>query len=104
MVGLPKFGIVTALPKELAAVRTMLDSPKQEFPKDDPNIYWVGEFPAPDGKHVIVLTLLTNTGNNSAAAACSHLLRSYPSVQHVIMAGIGAGVSQPDDVEKRGGL
>ncbi len=97
---LPRFGIVTALPKEFAAVRVMLDRSAPDSPEADPNIYELGEIPVPGGKHSVVITLLTDMGNNSAASSCAHLLRSYPSIEHVLMVGIACGIPQPAELEK----
>lgn len=97
-----RFGIVTALPKEFAATCAML-SGAHDFPiKDDPNDYVIGTIPAADksGNHVVVVTFLKRPGNNSAAAAASHLVRSFPNVQDVLMVGIAGGVPRPEDVGK----
>jgi nucleoside phosphorylase len=43
----------------------------------------------------VTLTLLADTGTDAAASACANLLRSYPSVGCLIMAGIAAGIPSP---------
>jgi nucleoside phosphorylase/energy-coupling factor transporter ATP-binding protein EcfA2 len=96
----PRFGIVTALPKEFAAVRAMLESPIADVPPGDPNPYLKGTISGPNGAHVVVLTLLPQMGNNSAGIACTHLLRSYPTIEDVLMVGIAGGIPQPEDPEK----
>ena len=97
-----RFGIVTALPKEFAAVRVMLDEPEPHSIDGDPNDYLIGAIPSVDGSgmHRVVVTLLKKTGNNTAAAAASHLIRSFPTVTEVLMVGVAGGVPKPDDVEK----
>src|SRR5439155_7041980 len=64
----------------------------------DPNDYVVGTIPSFDGHgvHLIVLTLLKELGNNSAAAAATHLLRSFATVQDILMVGIAGGIPAPD--------
>ena len=96
----PQFGIVTALPKEFAAVRVMLDCCQAVFPEGDPNQYVIGDMPALNGVHRVVLTLLPKTGNNPASGSCSDLLRSFPSIQDVLMVGIAGGIPRPDDADK----
>jgi nucleoside phosphorylase/NTP pyrophosphatase (non-canonical NTP hydrolase) len=93
-----RIGIVTALPKEFAAMRAMLDEESVAPVAGDPNDYVIGTIPVADGSgvHLVVVTMLKETGNNSAAAAASHLLRSFPSVQDVLMVGIAGGVPAPD--------
>jgi nucleoside phosphorylase len=97
-----RFGIVTALPKEFAAVRAMLDELEPRSIKDDPNDYLTGTIPSADGggAHRVVVTLLKKTGNNSAAAVASHLIRSFPTISDVLMVGIAGGVANPNNVEK----
>ncbi|WP_425615147.1 hypothetical protein NA78x_005044 [Anatilimnocola sp. NA78] len=89
-----RIGIVTALPKEFAAMRAMLDEERDLSIAGDPNTYVLGSIPAPDnkGSHVVVVTMLKEMGNNSAAAAATHLLRSFPSVDEVVMVGIAGGI------------
>lgn len=96
-----RIGIVTALPKEFAAMRVMLDEETAQPMAGDPNDYIVGTIASSDGSgsHLVVVTLLKEMGNNSAAASATHLLRSFPSVQDVIMVGIAGGVPFPQSPE-----
>lgn len=93
-------GIVTALPKEFAAVSAMIDN-ADVYPAlpGDPNIYCVGTIPALSSesniKHHVVVTQLVKMGNNSAASVASDLLRSFPDVRDVLMVGIAGGVPYP---------
>jgi len=93
----PEFGIVTALPEEFAAMRELIDDPEPVTVAGDVNDYVAGTVPSPDRDrpHGVVLTLLGETGNDAAAAACANLLRSFPSVRYVLMSGIAAGVPDP---------
>jgi nucleoside phosphorylase len=92
-----RFGIVTALPKEFAAMRALLDEPCEWPAANDPNDYVIGTIPARDGSghHAVVLTLLKSPRNNSAAAAVTHLVRSVPSVTEILMVGIAGGIPNP---------
>jgi nucleoside phosphorylase/NTP pyrophosphatase (non-canonical NTP hydrolase) len=92
-----RIGIVTALPKEFAAMRMMLDEEISNPIAGDPNDYYVGTIPTDDGtgSHLVVVTLLKEMGNNSAAAAATHLLRSFPTVRDVLMVGIAGGIPSP---------
>ncbi len=97
-----RFGVVTALAKEFAAVKAVLDEPRNLEIDGDPNDYIKGTIPASDGSgatHVVV-TLLKKMGNNSAATAASHLLRSFPEVDDVLMVGIAGGMPHPTDADK----
>jgi nucleoside phosphorylase/NTP pyrophosphatase (non-canonical NTP hydrolase) len=97
-----KIGIVTALPKEFAAMRIMFDEETPHHVVGDPNEYIVGLVRADDGRgsHVIALTLLKELGNNSAATVAANLLRSFSSVQDIMMVGIAGGVPSYDQVDK----
>lgn len=97
-----RFGVVTALPKEFAAMRSMLEDPLPVDLPGDPSRYVCGSIPAVDGSgsHGVVLTMLKLPGNNSAAATVSHLLRSFPHVNQILMVGIAGGVPQQADADK----
>lgn len=94
----PVFGIATALPEEFAAVRALLDDPGEPVTVDgDRALYVLGTVPSRDDNrpHEVVLTLLGDTGNAAAAESCANLIRSFPSVDAVIMCGIACGVPGP---------
>jgi nucleoside phosphorylase len=97
-----RIGIVTALPKEFAAIRVMLEEETPSPVAGDPNDYVVGTIPAKDGSgfHIVAVTLLKEMGNNSAAAAASHLLRSFPTIEDVIVVGIAGGIPNLEFAEK----
>ncbi|MET9915149.1 hypothetical protein ABZZ74_52440 [Streptomyces sp. NPDC006476] len=91
---LPDVGIVTALPKEFAAAKAMLDDPQDAPPhREDHSDYVIGRIPhSGGGAHSVVLTLQTKPANNVASIAVTNLKRSFPSVDHVLMVGIAGGV------------
>lgn len=93
----PAFGIVTALPEEFTALASFLGSPRRGSVGGDRASYVLGTMPGPDrGRaHSVVLTMLGDTGNDAAVSGCTNLLRSYPSVGCLLMAGIAAGIPDP---------
>ena len=94
----PKIGILTALPKEYAAVKALLDNPKEyKSPgRGAGRRYLLGEIPAADGVgHSIVLSL-ADMGNNIAANRATLLLEHFPTVEFIIMVGIAGGIPRPD--------
>ncbi len=78
-------------------MRAMLDNPQSLEVPNDPNDYAVGFVPALDGsgQHAVILTLQKKPANNSAVASASHLLRSFPTVEYVLMVGIAGGMPDP---------
>ncbi|WP_173163435.1 CATRA conflict system CASPASE/TPR repeat-associated protein [Phytohabitans suffuscus] len=96
---LPVIGLVTALPEEFAAMASLVDGGQECAVPGDPAEYVCGTIPsAHDGHpHAVVLTLLTETGTNWAANAVANMLRSFESVDQVLMVGIAAGVPAPGD-------
>jgi len=92
-----RIGVVTALPKEFAAMRIMLDEEVPIAVAGDPNNYVLGRIPTATGAdHLVVVTLLKEMGNNSAASAATNLLRSFPRVEDILMVGIAGGIPSPD--------
>lgn len=92
----PSLAILTALPKEHAAVsRLMLDSSVLSL-EEDATLYRVGSIPGATGVHRVVLACLPKYGNNTAGITTTNIVRSFPSVKDVLMVGICAGVPRPD--------
>jgi nucleoside phosphorylase len=98
----PVFGILTALPEEFAAMRSFIDAPRWARVEGDRADYVLGTMPSADSSrtHAVALTLLGETGNDAAASAGTNLLRSYPSVRCLLMAGIAAGIPDPGRPER----
>jgi len=88
-----QLAIVTALPKEFAAVEVMLDQHHDVAIPGDPVRYTVGTI----SPHSVVVTLLPKMGNNPATAVSSNLLRSFTNISDVIMVGIAGGVPNPEN-------
>ena len=93
----PTIGIVTALPEEYAAMQAMIDDPQPVWIRGDRGHYVRGRVPieGSDLSHFVVLTLLSDTGNTNASEAVAHLIRSFPSIDQVLMVGIAAGIPSP---------
>lgn len=94
----PRIGIITALPKEFAAMKALLENPKDLRTKGRGagRRYLLGDIPITSGgKHSIVLAL-AGKGNNSAASRATRLLEHFPTVDSIIMVGIAGGVPHPE--------
>lgn len=90
--------LVCSLPLEYDAVSLLFDQFWDENGDPygraigDPNTYTTGRF----GKFDVVLVLLPNTGNISAASATASLRSSYPGLRLVILTGICGAVPSSD--------
>ncbi len=82
-------GIVTALPKELVAVKAMLDGPV------DHEDYVLGEVPAKGGGTHAVAVVRVGMGTTLAASSTARLLERMPGIDAVLMVGIAGGVPCP---------
>ncbi|HEX4722415.1 MAG TPA: hypothetical protein VH333_07865 [Pseudonocardiaceae bacterium] len=92
----PTFGLVTALPVEYTAIRTLLTDTADMYVAPDLARYTVGSLPSVQGQpdHTVALTLLGATGTDAAADGCANMIRSYPSIRAMVMVGIAAGIPQ----------
>jgi nucleoside phosphorylase len=102
-------GVITALPKEYAAVEAFLENPKRfDVPgRGAGRRYLLGDIPAVNGgRHTIALSL-ANIGNNIAAARATLLLEHFPAIRSIIMVGIAGGVpysSKPEEHVRLGDI
>ncbi len=90
----PAIAVLTALPKEHAAVRVLMDHPVAHTETDHQGTrhYTFGTMPAHNGGvHALVLAMV-GVGNNISTAATTQLLNDFPSVRTVILSGIAGGV------------
>lgn len=88
-------GVVTALPKEFAAMKLVLDflEPSIEQPLEDKNDYVKGHIKNLDGTYVeVIIALMKEFANNNAASTATNLLRSFPQINEIIMTGIAGGI------------
>lgn len=92
---LPTIGIVTALWIEGHAMRSMISDvePVPDIP-GDPNQYNRGTLASAkeDHPHQVVVTIMSRDSTRNAAAVCTDLIRSFPSIRCVIMVGIAGGI------------
>jgi nucleoside phosphorylase len=96
-------GIVTALPKEYAAMEAMLDNPQNDTAPGSGagRRYLRGTVSGSSGGSHSVLLGLADLGNNAAAIRASLMLQHFPGLKHVIMVGIAGGVPNPAKVEEQ---
>jgi nucleoside phosphorylase len=94
----PTFGIITALPKEYASVKILLENTTDiVVPGRTDRLYVLGEVPLPQGgKHCVVLALLPQMGTNMAGIWAGHMLQDFSSLQDIIMVGIAGGAPFPE--------
>jgi nucleoside phosphorylase len=94
----PTIGIITALPLEYAAVRSILEltEDKSVPGKGAGKRYCLGKVPTNDeGKHSVVLCL-ASMGNNQAAVRASLLLNYFSELTSIVMVGIAGGIPDPE--------
>jgi nucleoside phosphorylase len=98
----PTIGILTAMPLEFHAVRSLLDNVHEATVPLDHASYVRAELPShdPHHRHHIVLTQTGATGTSAAADAATNLTRSFPTVRCLIMTGIAAGVPNPHEPQR----
>jgi nucleoside phosphorylase len=87
-------GILTAMPEEFHAMRTLLEHLREASAPLDFARYLRGTLPSRDAArpHQVVLTQTGDTGTSAAADAATNLSRSFPTVDCLLMVGIAAGV------------
>jgi len=82
---------------ELAPIEAMLDEEHQSLPTSrDKNSYTFGRM----GAHNVVIAVMPEIGNNSAAMVATQLLNDFTSIRFGLLVGIGGGVpgDNEDDV------
>src|SRR5688572_12645993 len=90
-------GIVTTLPMEFAAAKTMLDMPVEYSARGEGagQDYVLGEIPAKGGGAHTVALMYTGMGHDRASLRMMQMLTHCPQIHSVIMVGIAAGVAYP---------
>ncbi|TDZ24707.1 hypothetical protein Cob_v002452 [Colletotrichum orbiculare MAFF 240422] len=91
-------GWICALPLEMTAAISMLDEEHDslEIDRNDTNHYVLGKIKS---HNVVVACLpLGEYGTNNAANVMTNLKRSFPSIQEVLLVGIGGGAPSQADV------
>jgi nucleoside phosphorylase len=87
--------IVTALPKEDAALRATLDRWVSLGQPGDSNLYHVGTYGTGSGKRHVILAS-AGVGKLNAATVTMNALRTFPQIEHIIMVGIAGGCPNPN--------
>ncbi|NLD90744.1 MAG: hypothetical protein GX634_10460 [Lentisphaerae bacterium] len=92
-------GIVTALPKEHAAVCAVFQT-KVRAAGVSGTVYDLCTVPCVGGQIIVAITQFLGMGNNLAAAQTSRMLSDCESIRHVIMVGIAGAIPCPEDANK----
>jgi nucleoside phosphorylase len=105
----PTILVVTALSLEAAAVKASFDKYEQVGVSNDPHVYTLGTVIAGHGKmpRTVLLVCLSDMGEKIASAAVTHALRSFPSLEDVMLTGISGGcpdVGHPESHIRLGDL
>lgn len=97
-----KIGIITALPKEYAAVKMMLEKGKEYFfeGKGAGHRFFVGEIKSANGGTHKVALGLCGMGNNKASIRAMSMQNHFQNIESIIMVGIAGGIPSPDDSGK----
>jgi nucleoside phosphorylase len=83
---------------EFAPVETMLDEIHESLPTSrDTNSYTLGRM----GVHNVVITVMPEIGNNSAATVATQLLTDFESISFGLLVGIGGGIPSDDEDDIR---
>jgi nucleoside phosphorylase len=83
---------------ELAPVEVMLDERHQSLPSSrDNNSYTLGRM----GAHNVVIAVMPEIGNNSAAIIATQLLNDFISIRFSLLVGIGGGIPGDDEDDIR---
>lgn len=94
-----KFGIVTALPVEFAAVKIFLADIQDEPAPGDSYKYISGNIIDPRTNTPtdlrVVVQLMKRTGTNSCAVATTNMIRSFPSLKGILLSGIACAIPKP---------
>lgn len=100
-----KIGIITALPKECAAMKLMMSDTKECFfeGKGAGHRFYVGKISSANGKKHRVALGLCGMGNNNASIRATNMLSHFKAIEELIMTGIAGGIPsyQNDDKQVR---
>ena len=91
--------VVTALPKEAAAVRATFDVDEPFGIRDDSNSYRLGTYGAGVDRRSVVLAG-AGVGKANAATVAANALRSLPNIKFIIMVGIAGGCPNPEKADE----
>jgi nucleoside phosphorylase len=90
----PSIAVITAIPKEAAAVEMALQKPiSVDYIEDSKIKVTLGILSTVNGiKHYIALCCLPKYANNMSAIVTTQLINKYPSIENFILVGIAGGV------------
>lgn len=97
----PAIGIITALPKELTAMRVLLSGARRAKIDRAGGMKdcYLGQIPARNGRSHTVALALSGMGNNQAASRATALLLDFPTIKHIFMVGIAGGIPNPSSAK-----
>lgn len=97
-----KIGIITALPKECAAVKSLLENVEEHYfkGKGAGHRFFVGELRSANGGMHKIALCQCGMGNNQAAIRATMMQNHFPNIESIIMVGIAGGVPSPDNIHK----
>lgn len=97
-----KIGIITALEKELVAMKAMMNNVVEKFfkGKGSGHRFFVGEIKSANNKIHRVALACCGMGNNQAAIRAMNMLNHFVNIESIIMTGIAGGIPFPQDVSK----
>jgi nucleoside phosphorylase len=89
-----RFGIITALPKEAAAVEAVFggSSPLPSISRSAMSFRSLRCLAADGGEHHVVLGQALRMGNNSASVAAASMLGQFQNITDILIVGIAGGV------------
>jgi nucleoside phosphorylase len=94
-----KILLVTALPKEEAAVRATFDHDDVLGQHGDNTVYRIGSYGVGNNTRDVVLAS-AGVGKSNAATVTANALRTFPHLEYIIMVGIAGGcpnIDKPDE-------
>jgi len=91
--------LVTALPKEEAAVRATFDHDLTLGQRGDSTVYHVGSYGTGANSRNVVLAA-AGVGKSNAATVTANALRTFTQLEHIIMVGIAGGCPNVDKPEE----
>lgn len=94
-----KIGIITALPKECAAVKAMMQDVEECFfnEKGAGHRFFIGKIPSSNGKFHKIALAQCGMGNNHAAIRATNMFNHFKMIESIIMTGIAGGIPSYDD-------
>jgi len=96
-------GIVTALPKEFAAMKRVLGNGNEVVRRGTGSgrRYWIAAVQSSDGRvHIVAVVQLVSMGNNISTARATQFFEHCPSVRVLLMVGIAGGIPNPTKADE----